>query len=200
MSYYVGLDLGQSTDYTALAVIEDAPARLREEGARELHLRHLERYPLKTPYNVVADNMMALISRLREHSPLLGSPSLLVDNTGVGRAVTDQLRERRLAFESVTITGGEKATRVDGEWHVPKKDLVAALEVPFHTGDLKVAAGLDLWPVLRGELLNFRRKISLKSGHDSFEHWREGLHDDLVLAAAMAVWSATTPQPTIIFV
>lgn len=188
MSYYVGLDLGQSADYTALAVIEEA--------TQELRLRHLERYPLKTPYNVVADNVVALVGRLREHSPFGGLPHLLVDNTGVGRAVTDQLRERRLTFDPVTITGGERATRAEGEWRVPKKDLVAALEVPFHTGALKVAAGLDLWPVLRGELLNFRRKVSLKTGHDSYEHWRESDHDDLVLAAALAAWGAARFPPS----
>ena len=36
MSFYVGLDLGQSADYTALAVVEDTRAGL--------HLWHLERY------------------------------------------------------------------------------------------------------------------------------------------------------------
>jgi hypothetical protein len=53
---------------------------------------------------------------------------------------------------------------------------------------------------LRAELLNFRVKINLASGHDSYEAWREGDHDDLVLAAAMAVWSARAPGPTIVFV
>ena len=62
---------------------------------------------------------------------------------------------------------------------MPKRDLVSALEVPFHTGKLKVAEGLELWNVLREELLNFRRKIDLRTAHDSYEHWREGDHDDL---------------------
>ena len=37
-------------------------------------------------------------------------------------------------------------------------DLVTALEVPFHVGTLKVAEGPELWPALKGELLNFRRR------------------------------------------
>jgi hypothetical protein len=28
----------------------------------------------------------------------------------------------------------------------------------------------------------------LRTAHDSYEHWREGDHDDLVLAAALACW------------
>jgi len=32
-------------------------------------------------------------------------------------------------------------------------------------------------------------KINLATGHDSYEAWREGDHDDLVLAVAMACWT-----------
>ncbi len=42
-------------------------------------------------------------------------------------------------------------------------------------------------PILRREeLQNFRRKQNPKTSHVSFEHWRAGDHDDLVLAVAMA--------------
>jgi hypothetical protein len=43
-------------------------------------------------------------------------------------------------------------------YHVPKKDLVAPLEVPFDKGTLKIAEGPKLWPALREELQSFRRK------------------------------------------
>ncbi len=201
MGYFVGLDLGQSADYTALAVVQSV-AETNEEGKHErfLHLRHLERYPLRTPYTDVADGVAALMrsdtlnqdeydpSRRRVAKPKV---ELLVDKTGVGVAVTDLLKERGLKFTSVTIHGGEKVTRSKGAYNVPKLDLVAALEVPFHTESLKVAEGLQLWGALREELQNFRRKVNSKTAHTSFEHWRESDHDDLVLAAALACWGAT---------
>src|SRR5829696_1293265 len=59
MSFYVGLDLGQSNDYTALAVVEKAKAG--ETGAPDLHLRHLERYPLRTPYPKMVARVAALV-------------------------------------------------------------------------------------------------------------------------------------------
>ncbi len=31
-------------------------------------------------------------------------------------------------------------------------------------------------------------KIDPATAHDSYSHWREGDHDDLVLATAMACW------------
>ncbi len=204
MAYYVGLDLGQSADFTALAIVQGLNEVNGDgETERRLHLRHLERYPLRTPYTDVADGVATLmrspVLQKDEYDPARNRVSkprveLLVDSTGVGRAVTDLLKSRGLRFKRITITGGEKAHRSGGEWSVPKRDLVAALEVPFHTGELRVAEGLELWPTLREELLNFRRKINLRTAHDSYEHWRESDHDDLVLACALACWGARRPR------
>jgi hypothetical protein len=103
--------------------------------------------------------------------------------------VADLLKTKGLRFKALTITGGDEVHAVGGgRYRVPKRDLVGALEVPFHTGKLKIAESLELWPALKKELLSFRRKINLKSAHDSYEHWRESDHDDLVLAAALACW------------
>ena len=186
--YWVGLDLGQAADFTALAVLEAVSA----EGAeRELHLRYLERYPLRTPYTTVAEGVVALVEQLRKLTVLREEPDLLVDNTGVGRAVTDVLRDKGLHFKAITLTGGSQVMRGKaGEYRVPKADVVDALVVPFQSGALKVAAGLKLWSTLRAELLNFRRKVNPATAHASYEHWRESDHDDLVLAAALAAWGA----------
>jgi hypothetical protein len=123
---------------------------------------------------------------------MLEEPDLLVDATGVGRPVVDLFRERGLKYKAITITGGNKVTvaSLGGGYGVPKRDLIGALEVPFHSGRLKVAAGLALWETLRSELQTFRRKVSLTTGMDTYEHWRESDHDDLVLAAALACWGA----------
>jgi hypothetical protein len=169
MPFHVGLDLGQAADYTALAVVHSVHMRTPDgKAAKGLHLRHLERYPLRTPYPEIVEKVAALLRDERlaptEYDPSRGryssrQPALVVDNTGVGVAVTDLLKGKGLKFTPVTITGGETVHKTGRNWRVPKRNLVAALEVPFHTGELKVAEGLTLWPVLREELLNFRRKV-----------------------------------------
>jgi hypothetical protein len=121
VALFVGLDLGQSADFTALAVVQSVKEANEDGKLRTLlHLRHLERYPLRTPYTDVADAVAALMrsetlnrdeydpSRHRVARPKV---ELLVDKTGVGVAVTDLLKERDLKFTSVTIHGGEKVTR-----------------------------------------------------------------------------------------
>lgn len=197
MTFVVGLDLGQAQDYTAVAVLEriepppPQPSRVRgwgprpteEEARPTYHCRHLERLPLGTPYPAVARHVRNLLT-----VPALGdAPALAVDATGVGRPVVDLLREHGLEPVSVTITGGDVVVREPPGWRVPKRELVSAVQVQLQTGRLKFAERLPLVPVLVRELLAFRVKIS-ELGHDSYGAWREGSHDDLVLALAVAVW------------
>jgi hypothetical protein len=160
VSFYVGLDLGQSADYTALAVVEQvddqSPTGRRE---KRLHLRHLERYQLRTPYPEIADTVARLMADERlmtevrepwEPTSYQVRPELVVDNTGVGRAVTDLLQSKGLRFKAVTITGGDTVHVTGGSYRVPKRDLVAALEVPFHTGALRVPRVSRSGPPLKG--------------------------------------------------
>jgi hypothetical protein len=65
-----------------------------------------------------------------------------------------------------------------------------SIVVSLQGGHLKAARGLKLWPALREEALTFKRKIDLRTAHDSYEHWRESDHGDLVLACALACWGA----------
>jgi hypothetical protein len=182
LRYCVGLDLGQQNDYTAIAVIENAGAGKK----RELHVRHLERFR-HTLYPDVADRVEALLIT----QELRKSSDLIIDATGVGPAVTDIFAKRRRKFKAVKIHGGDAETHTGGVHRVPKRNLVSALQVLLQSGNLKIASGLELAEVLRAELLNFRIKVNISTAHDSYEAWREGDHDDLVLAAALAAWGAS---------
>ncbi len=64
----------------------------------------------------------------------------------------------------------------------------------------------ELKDTLVKELLNFRVKINISTAHDSYEAWREGDHDDLVLSVALACWAGerfmekleSVPRPDVI--
>lgn len=175
-SYHIGLDLGQAADYTALAVIEWTPDALK--------VRHLQRFPLGTVYPAIVDAVADLMTRLPEY------PTLAVDATGVGRPVVDLFRVKRLRLAAVTITGGDATTQEGVNWRIPKRDLVGAVAVALQTNRLKIARDLPDAATLTRELLNFKVTIDPKTAHDSYSSWRESDHDDLVLAVALAVWSA----------
>lgn len=53
---------------------------------------------------------------------------------------------------------------------------------------LKIARELPDAPTLVTELLNFKVTIDAKTAHYSYAAWREGIHDDLVLAMALVCW------------
>ena len=65
---------------------------------------------------------------------------------------------------------------------------MSTLKVLFQTKRLKIAERLPEAQILIEELLNLQVKISL-AGHDSYGAWREGTHDDLLLAASLACWA-----------
>jgi hypothetical protein len=187
--YFSGLDLGQTQDPTALAVLERTYLPdPKKTGSLLSHyaVRHLERFPLGTSYPEIC----ARVAQRFEAAPLSGS-YLGVDQTGVGRAVVDMLRGVALSawLYPVTITSGHGAIQDEatGDWHVPKKDLVSALQILLQARRLKVSPDLPEAKTLIKELQNFRVKITLNA-NETYEAWREGMHDDLVFAVAIAAW------------
>lgn len=210
-SFTVGLDLGQINDFSALAVVERVrvlppgmsmahyvrhrfdPAGV--EVTEELRVRHLQRWELGTPYPDLVDEVCALMA-----GEQLRRAWLFIDGTGVGVAVKDMFRVAYLGRKmgdnwpvNVTITGGERGKG----YHLPKRDLLSAVQVPLQQGRLKVAAGLALGDVLERELTSFRMKLST-SGHDSYDVVRregEG-HGDLVIGLALACrWPSLSVDP-----
>jgi hypothetical protein len=121
----------------------------------------------------------------------------LVDATGVGRPVVDALKAADLEPYAVTITGGDSVIRDGNELRAPKRDLAMCIQVLLQERRLSFAAGLALLDVLKNELQSFEVKINPQTAHDSYLAWREGAHDDLVLAVALAAWAATVDPPVI---
>src|SRR5262245_53430343 len=119
---------------------------------------------------------------------------LVVDDSGVGRAVSDLMLDCGLNPIRVSITAGSEITAVGGNrWHVAKSELVATVDALLHDGRLKFAAALTEAGALKDELKDFRRKLS-DAGRATYAA-RTGRHDDLVLAIAIAAWWANRPPP-----
>lgn len=76
---------------------------------------------------------------------------------------------------------------------MPKGELVSKLQALLHSGDLRIAASLPDAAVLARELQDFRVRFT-EAGNATFNA-REGAHDDLVLALALAVFGLSRPEP-----
>lgn len=101
--YFVGLDLGQARDYSALAVLEVEGFGLHAI----LRVRHLQRWKLRTSYPQICEETCVLLHR----EPLQSAP-LIVDATGVGRPIVDLFKPRLGArLNAAMITGGNAETK-----------------------------------------------------------------------------------------
>jgi hypothetical protein len=188
--YYVGLDLGQKQDFSALAVIDRVDVSTgRDQWGRQLfevqhHVVHLARFQIGIDYTRIVEEVRKLLLT----PELRGRARLIVDATGVGVAVFDLLVKAQLSPIGVTITAGHEAKINDtGGFHVPKKDLIARLQVLLEQSRLKVARSLPEAEILTEEMLAFGSRTT-DSGNEVFGNFKAGSHDDLVLAICVATW------------
>jgi hypothetical protein len=191
--FYIGLDLGQENDPTAIAITESMELIRAYQAPvfHSLHLRHLERVPLGTPYPRVVERVREIV----QHPELSNNCALAVDGTCVGRPVVDMLRAARLGCDisAVTITGGHTQTQ-SGAWtNVPKQDLLAVMQLMLERGELRISRNMKYLGALLQELADFRSHPNtrghLRLGADAY-----GEHDDLVIALALACWRAKRPK------
>jgi hypothetical protein len=180
--YLIGLDLGQTNDYTAVSILQPVGSKLR--------LRHLDRLPLGMSYPNQVRAIQALYNKLE------GRRTLIIDRTGIGRAIYDMFREGGLNPVGVTFTSGEKTIRLmqktptglkpRPEFRTPKLEIVSALNLVMQQGHLQIARGLKYGDVLTNELKDFEMQVR-PTGHVSFNA-KEGSHDDVLISVGLVAW------------
>jgi hypothetical protein len=186
--YFIGLDLGQAAEYTALAVLERTAQQIPPESgewAWHYAVRHLQRFPLGTPYGQV---LLTLKELTRD--PALSESTLVMDQTSVGVPVVRLFRQAdlQIALRPVTIVVGHEGGHHDGLYSIPKRELASVLQLTLQGRRLKVSDQLEHAQTLLNELQSFRVKVPAVL--DVTSAWREREHDDLVFAVGVAVWMA----------
>src|SRR5882762_8049996 len=165
VTYFVGLDLGQSRDPSALAVVERVEILLdmdyvayERRRAMRYRVRFLERVRLGTPYPDVVGRVRELLRR----PALAGRCTLVMDATGVGAPVLDMLRKANLGcwIAPVILTGGERESHSGGLWHVPKRDLITGLQVMLEKRELGLPAKLAASRTLARELAEMEERTT----------------------------------------
>ena len=143
---------------------------------------HLERVPLGTSYPAIAHHVRRLLFGLPP------STEVVLDATGLGGPVFEIFVGVGISPVGVMITAGTSQTE-DGKFlHVPKMLLISRVQALLHEGRLKIQKNLPEAPILMRELLDYRIQYTA-AGHLTFNA-REGRHDDLVLALAIACYRA----------
>jgi len=115
---YVGVDLGQSRDYTAIAVVQQTAKAPNRYDLTYLHRWRPRRYQEVPPV------VRAVVNPLRKHVTVWHGGSrldieqavvdVIVDRTGVGRPVGDLMSETDLGgarLQLATITSGDTVSQ-----------------------------------------------------------------------------------------
>ncbi len=180
MFFYLGIDLGQRRDNTAIAIVEKIETRTPwGTEFQSLHCRHAERVPLGTPYALVVERVKQII----QTQPLRDNCAIAVDATGVGAPVVEMMRRAGLGCDisAVTITGGGTASSVGDKHNVPKADLWAGITIMLERDELRISTQMPCATTLARELAGISA-VTLEAP--------PGGRDDLAIALALAVWKA----------
>src|SRR5262245_55830228 len=213
MKVTVGIDVGQSQDPTAIAVVErewrsrPPHPETGEERAPLDHynVRFLRTLGLNIPYPSIANTLKGLIDRVNERVAGASldyvrgelqqvdwpSVTVYVDATGVGQPMLDLLTFAGLSVTGVYFTHGDRrVVQIDAETEIRriilgKAYMVARLQALLQTRRLHLP---ETPPsrVLSRELLNYQIRVD-QNANDRYGAFKVGTHDDLVTALGLCV-------------
>jgi phage FluMu gp28-like protein len=166
-----GLDLARRRDHSALALLDVAPERLTVNAALRL-----PQVPLRQQFALIAPH-------------LAGLDLLVFDQSGLGDAAAELLPEKPRHIGVCLIGGDGPLARSahDDRLVVGKAWLIQRLGAVMRSGEMAVAERAPGRDLLRKELAQFVFKPG-ERGRIRLEAARG--HDDLVIAAALAVLAA----------
>ena len=161
--YYCGCDLGKLQDYSVITI-------LKREGDL-LKLIYLKEFQIGTSYTNVIGHLNRANKKFRFRK-------VLVDQTGVGEPVLEELKEQGMQ----NVEGLVFTVRT-------KEELLSCLKIAMEQKRLRM-------PYLRrlAEQINEQQYEYTKSGHLKFSH-PQGSHDDMLWSLALACYVATMKRP-----
>jgi hypothetical protein len=183
---FLGLDLGQRADFSALVALARTDIPGAPHKARHRYeARGVRRWPLGTSYHQMADGLAALVAK-----PPLAGCVLGVDWTGVGQAALEIVRAKQpqARVTPVYITGGCTVSRKGGGYFVPKVELCGVVGALLDSDRLAIPATVPGAETLGQELRAFKAKVTAAGNETMAADWRTRQHDDLVLALAIAAF------------
>ncbi len=201
VEYIVAQDIAKKVDYTTTVVHRITPELMR--GTTKNRFYMFEDVVFRDKRQLRYTELAIYTKELIESLELQGNSALLVDGTGVGEAVYDLYEEASLDPLKIVFGSGESATtqrqRDRDRWGtsrfgsvsafvVPKVDLVTSLQVYVQQGKIRNAEGLPFMADVENQYRNFVGRINEKTKYVKYGNSSDEIHDDWVVADAMATW------------
>jgi phage FluMu gp28-like protein len=159
--YYAGVDFGKLQDYSVITV-------LKREG-EILELVYMHQFPLETPYSQVIGHLVRAHQKFKFRK-------VLVDQTGVGEPVLEEIRNQGLSdVEGLKFTVQTK------------EELLSNLKIAMEQNRLAIPYYRQLCTQI-----NEQQYAYSKSGHLQFSH-PQNSHDDMLWALALSCMATREP-------
>jgi len=156
--YILGVDLGKHEDFTVLTVLDKYTHKVV----------HWERFK-KIDWNLQKERIMAT-------SKKYNNARIIIDSTGLGDPISDDLKHHGLIVDDFKISGKSKSQLIDKlSIYIQQK----AIQIPPND-------------ILTDELESYGYQLS-DSGNIKYSA-PTGLHDDCVISLALAVWGLFSPK------
>lgn len=186
----IGLDVAQSVDANAFAIILDERVPRWTKYAQELGPRRrvvvrAERIP-----QMAYTSLAQVIQNLMMDPAIAQNGYLVVDAGGPGRAFCDVLQTMNVTHTRMQIVGGENESETKERGvtfnNVSKNLLLGSMNSALHTKEL-LLGDFPMRDELQRELESFEASIG-KSGRMSISGGTKAGHADIAMAGAMAHW------------
>jgi len=189
----IGLDLGQSHDPAAAAVVDrvtseplDFIGPANPNFKPRTVVRSLRQWPLGTDYMDIVEDVLSFPVDV-----------IVVDFGGVGRPVVDIMRRRATEkrftgkIKPVQLIGSNARATQKREargvhWNVPKIDVITSILLAQQDGSLWLPKDAKETAALFEQLRIFQMKVT-KAANLQFGN-APGGHDDLIVALGLACW------------
>ena len=159
--YYAGVDFGKLQDYSVITV-------LKREGDI-LKLVYMYQFPLETPYSNVIGHLVRAHQKFKFRK-------VLVDQTGVGEPVLEEIRNQGLN----NVEGLKFTVQT-------KEELLSNLKIAMEQNRLVIPYHRQLC-----QQINEQQYAYSKSGHLQFSHPTNS-HDDMLWSLALSAYAAREP-------
>lgn len=197
--YWLGVDLGQSQDYTALTILLDECLPEWESGHKQIlgprrrTVVHADKFK-----GVSYPDIVAHVLRTMSNEKLRGKVRLIVDGSGLGRVVSDLLTDASVPHTAIQMVAGQNWARKGRYVNVGKTLLLENLSVMFATGDLSFVADLPLRQDILHELETFQLEMTA-AGNQVITQGKVGTHHgDLAISLAIAAFASEYLKPGVI--
>lgn len=216
-----GLDLGQSGDPSALAMVLAIETIVSPYSwfdashprQKTWQLTETRIFPLGTAYMRVAQQVQQRVAAFKSQYPTTPC-TLVADATGLGRPTLEILHHEFTTgrqgpsiarLEGIVFTSGSSHNKAQHPtlpvdvFHIPKLDLIQNLLQAMESRQLSVGPGLEGAPGLKEQFQSLRYATNAQTGNTTIQvaagRDSGAGHADLVMALALAVWRLRELSP-----